>query len=311
MRSLAPLLLTVALAAPASAVIIDSGDGTGNTSAPSPDPGWGHVATRGGLTAVHLEGPWMITANHVGAGNVVLGGVPYSVVPGSAVRLDNGDGTFADLLMFAVAPTPPLAPLVIASSTPSNGASLILAGNGRNRGAATSWDPNGGPPPGPLHGYEWALGRTLRWGTNFVESFPIGRVFDTEVFGSIFDLGDSPHEAQAANGDSGGAAFAWDGSQWQLAGVMIATTVYDGQPAETSLEGQTTYAADLSFYRDQILDVVEMPEPTGAWPAGAVLVGALARRRRACAAASAVDCGRRGDQWPIPRFASAASRTSA
>jgi hypothetical protein len=33
-------------AAGAAAVIIDSGDGTGNTSAPSPDPGFANVGTR-------------------------------------------------------------------------------------------------------------------------------------------------------------------------------------------------------------------------------------------------------------------------
>jgi hypothetical protein len=31
------------LPAAAAAVLIDSGDGTGNTTAPSPDPGWDHV----------------------------------------------------------------------------------------------------------------------------------------------------------------------------------------------------------------------------------------------------------------------------
>ena len=36
------VLLHLVLAATAGAVIIDSGDGTGNTSAPADDPGWVH-----------------------------------------------------------------------------------------------------------------------------------------------------------------------------------------------------------------------------------------------------------------------------
>jgi hypothetical protein len=279
MRALLSSLLVLGLAAAAPAVLIDSGDGSGNTTAPVPDPGWSHVGLRGGLTAVYLEDGWVITANHVGAGDVVLGGITYALVPGSSVRLQNADATYADLRMFAISPLPPLAPLAIASSTPGNGASLILIGNGRNRGAATSWDANGPPPPGPIYGYTWGVGRSLRWGTNFVEDFPSTRVFDTEVFGSVFDEGDSAHEAQAAPGDSGGAAFAWNGSRWELAGVMIAVGEYEGQPAETSLYGQLTYAADLSVYRDQILDVIAMPEPSGGLLPGGALVVALARRR--------------------------------
>lgn len=45
--------MALALAASASAVIIDSGDGTGNTTAPVPDdPGWSNVGNRTGLTGV-------------------------------------------------------------------------------------------------------------------------------------------------------------------------------------------------------------------------------------------------------------------
>jgi hypothetical protein len=281
------ILLALVLAAPASAVIIDSGDGSGNTTAPSPDPGWSHVGLRGGLTAVYLQDGWVITANHVPDGDVVLGGVTYGLVPSSSVRLQNSDGTDADLKMFAISPLPPLAPLPVAASVPSNGASLILIGHGRNRGASTSWDPNGPPPPGPFYGYAWGAGRSLRWGTNFVEDFPATRIFGTEVFGSFFDEADSAHEAQAANGDSGGAVFAWNGSQWELAGVMIAISEYVDQPAETSLYGQETYAADLSFYRNEILDVIAMPEPSGGLLPGGALVVLLARRRRRASAQGA------------------------
>ncbi|MCG8590250.1 MAG: hypothetical protein MJE66_13240, partial [Proteobacteria bacterium] len=39
---------------PVKAVIIDSGDGTGNTAAPPSDPGFAHVGRRSSTTAVYL-----------------------------------------------------------------------------------------------------------------------------------------------------------------------------------------------------------------------------------------------------------------
>ena len=111
-------------------MIIDSSDGTGNTAAPSPDPGWSYVGTRGSLTAVYLGDGWVLTANHVGAGDVTLGGVVYPYVPGTAVRLRNGPGSFADLLVFAIAPYPVMPLLPIATTKPQLGTDLILIGNG-------------------------------------------------------------------------------------------------------------------------------------------------------------------------------------
>jgi hypothetical protein len=279
MRWLFLLLLLLSPAGPVQGVIIDSENGSGNTSAPSPDPGWDHVGVLGGLTAIYLGEGAILTANHVGTGSVTLGGVPYDFVPGSKVRLDNGDGTFADLALFAIYPEPPLGTLPIAAVLPPIGTQIILIGKGRNRGAATSWDPNGPPPPGPLGGYEWAGSTALRWGSNFVEEHTPDRVFDTEVFGSRFDEAGSAHEGQATNGDSGGAAFAWNGSGYDLAGIMTATADYVGQPANTSLYTQLTYAANLAFYRTQIESLIALPEPRGAVWAGVALLAVLARRR--------------------------------
>jgi len=277
-------LLSLGIAGTASAVIIDSGDGTGNTAAPSPDPGWSYVGTRSSFTAVYLGDGWVLTAGHVGAGDFTLrdaslGEVVYPHVPGTEVSIRNGDGSVADLLVFAIAPYPVMPLLPIATTPPPQGTDLILIGNGRNRGAVTSWDPNGPPPPGPIFGYEWASGKSLRWGTNEVEYYPTAPVLGTWAFASYFDEAGSAHEGQATNGDSGGAAFAYDGSDWELAGLIYAIGIYTNQPANTSLYQQLTYAADLSSYRDEILDVVGLPEPTGGLPAGVMLILALRRRR--------------------------------
>jgi hypothetical protein len=272
-------LLSLCLAGAAAGVIIDSGNGAGNTSAPSPDPGWSYVGIQAGLSVVYLGDGWILTANHVGAGDVTLGGVVYPYLPGSAVRLRNTNGSYADLLVFAISPYPVMPLLPIVTTAPALTADLILIGNGRNRGAATAWDENGAPPPGPIYGYEWAGGRTLRWGTNHVEAYSPTAVLGTWSFTSYFDEDGSADEGQASSGDSGGAAFAFDGASWELAGVMFAISENVNQPPETSLYGQPTYSADLAYYRDAIMDVVYLPEPVGGLPAGLLLLLALRPRR--------------------------------
>src|SRR5262249_38440026 len=282
----------LALAPPTatSGVIIDSGDGTGNTTAPVPDPGWSNVGIRtNGDTGVYLGGKLVLTANHVGAGDIAFDGIPYTYVPGTAVPLDNGDGTPADLLMFEIYPEPPLPTLPISSSSPSVGTLLIMVGNGRDRGPAISFDPDGPQPPDPVHGYAWGAGQSVRWGTNTVVDVSLVGMIDnwqssTQTWGiqTDFDQAGSAHEAQGAAGDSGGPAFTWNGSQWELAGILFAVGApYTNQPSETSLYGNLTFSADLSSYRNQISDEMAMPEPSAGLLPGAAAGAALARRRRA------------------------------
>jgi hypothetical protein len=293
MKLRAPFLfalgLSLALAAPAPAVIIDSGNGTGNVTAPSPDPGWGNVGSCNGLSCVYLGDGWVLTANHVGAGNGVFGGITYPWVPGSDLQLHNPNNSLADLRMFEIYPPyPPLPALTISSIAPLAGTSLILIGNGRDRGAATSWDPDPGPPPSSIDGYFWALTGSKRWGTNTVQLVPELPVFEsdlgTQLFATVFDqsgTNHTTHESQAAVGDSGGAAFAWNGSSYELAGILIAISTFQNQPAETALYGNYTLPADLSVYRNEI--VATMPEPAGGLWIGLALVAALARRRLSAA----------------------------
>jgi hypothetical protein len=281
--------LAIAIATAASAVIIDSGDGTGNTTAPVPDPGWNNVGQRGTTTGVYVGGRFVLVAHHNGPGDITLGGVTYVYVPGTAVQLDNGDGTYSDLSMFQIHPEPPLPALPIASLSPSIGSPLLLAGNGRDRGPAISFDPNGPEPPEPVDGYEWGAGQSLRWGTNSVVDISLVGLIDntqtwTQTWGiqTVFDEAGSTHEAQAAVGDSGGPAFAWNGSQWELAGILFAVgAAYTNQPSATALYGNLTFSADLSHYRNQILDVMAMPEPGGGLGAGIAALAILARRSRA------------------------------
>ncbi len=236
----------------AQAVIIETGDGTGNTTAPPDDPGWANLATRANLTAVYLGRRWVLTANHVGAGDVVLDGQTYSPVPGSAVQFENPDTSQADLMVFKVFGDPGLPRLEIPSSPPVVGDSLIAVGNGLNRGAATTFM--------ELGGYEWGVGDAVRWGTNIVSEIDI-LVGTTYSFAATFtdplDPSATSDEAAGANGDSGGGVFIKTGGEWYLAGTIFSISQYIGQPSTTSIYGNELFAVDLSYYRDDILAVIE------------------------------------------------------
>ncbi len=92
--------------------------------------------------------------------------------------------------------------------------------------------------------------------------FDIGRANTlTRCFIVAFDRSGTRHEAQAAVGDSGGAAFARGRDGWELAGVLISIGSFPSQAAETALFGNVTNVADVSYYREQILRRVA-PRPS-------------------------------------------------
>lgn len=250
-RLLLVSLASISLCLEAGAVIIETGDGAGNGTAPPDDPGWSHLGTRGSLSAVYLGHRWVVTANHVGAGDVVFLGQTHAAVPGSTVRLENPDSSQADLIVYKIFGDPGLPTLEIAAAPLFVDQDVTLIGHGRNRGFATSWM--------GVDGYEWATsGTTMRWGTNKV-SRPAVLVGPTRSFAMSFSDPAEPlatvDESTAAPGDSGGGAFTKVGS-WQLAGIIIAINTYENQPSETSLYGNETFAVDLSYYRDDILAAI-------------------------------------------------------
>ena len=236
----------------AQAVIIETGDGTGNVTAPPDDPGWANLGTRVGATVVYIGHRWVLTANHVGVGDVVVEGQTYSPVPGSKVRFQNPDASQADLMVFKIFGDPGLPRLDIPNFPPVVGDSLIAIGNGLNRGSATTFM--------GLGGYNWGTGNAVRWGTNIVSETDI-LVGTTYSFAATFtdplDPSATADEAAAANGDSGGGAFIKVGGDWYLAGTIFAISQYEDQPSTTSIYDNKFYAVDLSFYRDDILAVIE------------------------------------------------------
>src|SRR5215468_6877575 len=257
MRRYAPLLcLALTLTLPARAVVIDSGDGTGNTSAPSPDPGWANVGIRDGLNGVYLGYGWVLTASHVGAGPIELGGTTYPDLPGSTVWIQDASSSYADLIAYRVHPEPRgLAALEIPTSTPPVGADVRMIGWGLSRGSATVWNGIGGWLWGSLTQKRWGTNRVgavlVRSETNFTY-LTIGGT-TTRALVADFSPGAPNQEAIVATGDSGGGFFVNSGGVWKLGGISFALGTYLGQPANTSLYDNVTYASDLAYYRAQIL----------------------------------------------------------
>jgi len=253
----AAALALPAMVAPrcAFAALIATGDGTGNTSAPNPDPGFARVGSVNGLSAVYARNGWVLTASHVGIGTFSLGGVDHAAVPRSTVRFQNGDGTSADLIAFKLMSRPALADVVLADTPRSVNALLTVIGHGLDRGAATTWM--------GVDGFAWAGSQSIRWGTNRVAT--IGEVvMNTQSFSILFDEIANPpagqHEADIVTGDSGGGAFTGSGTSARLVGILFARRSFVGQPASTSLYGNAGLIVDLYAYRDAILAVVDRPD---------------------------------------------------
>ena len=254
--ALAALCLAALLAAPtAMATLISTGDGSGNTTPPSADPGFANVGDVNGLSGVYVRNGWVLTANHVGENPITLGGVTYQPIAGSSIRFQNTDLTFADLLAFKLATLPPLPDLLIANNAPSLNTQVTLIGNGRDRGTATQWM--------GIDGWSWAPGRTIRWGTNQI-GLTNNVSLNTHAFWTHFDeiQGGPPgqHEADIVTGDSGGAAFTGSGPSAELVGILFARATFQDQPASTSLYGNGGLIVDLFEYRNDILGVIDQPD---------------------------------------------------
>ena len=263
------VLLVLGLPTLAPALILDSGDGLGNTTAPEPDPGWDNVGQHlGSPSVVYLGNRWILTADHVGASIVTLKGKRYNPVAGTLIRLMNPDATQADLLLFQIDEDPALPKLSIADSPPAPGEAVVLIAAGSSRGSYLSSQAEGEVL---IDGFAWQEDQTKRWGSNIIEGEPnfIGQTSTkTMAIPIVFSRIESPsgtrQEATAARGDSGGALFARadptnPDSEWVLSGILFSVGTRTGYPAQSSFYGDITWAADLSFYRNSILEHV-LPE---------------------------------------------------
>jgi hypothetical protein len=193
---------------------------------------------------------------------------------------------------------PPLPVMNLAGTTPAVGTGVIMAGFGRERvqDATTDADVPDAIAINGSEGYTTTTPQVMRWGTNSTirANSPPGAPVPTATFNiegrptvSFLTEFDKPvtgewlttSEAQAVRGDSGGAAFDFDGS---LRGVIVAV---GGSSAELAVFGDLTFFADVATYKNDIDNAIGytlVPEPstTALLFVGAGVAAIFAFRRR-------------------------------
>jgi hypothetical protein len=268
----------------APALILDAGDGQGNTDPPPDDPGWSHVGHHlGGPSVIYLGNRWVLTADHVGASIVFIQGRRFNPVAGSLVQLhreltdveesksaetrqegseeNSEEPRRSDLLLFRIDGDPGLPILPIAALTPKIGENALLIAGGSSRGPRVSLY---SPGLAIRDGFHWHQDDTMRWGSNLVDRGPTWvehqdtntRAFPL-VFDRLEDRNSTPDEAAAGLGDSGGAVFTRANpilpeTGWVLSGLLFSVASDFSQPPETTFYGNITWVADLSHYREEI-----------------------------------------------------------
>ena len=237
-----------------------------NPPSGAPDNGapWDNVLFSNTSSSVYLGGGWVLTAEHVyddrDPAFVKFGGVNYFRDPNFVFEIDNppigvmaGLSQKSDLVLFRLTETLPLPTIQLGNVTALTGITMIGFGGGNGQGGGKSW------------------------GTNVREAGPSVAVAVTGnngfiAFASDYDSA-TQTEAQAVGGDSGGAAFFFDGAGWRLGGIMLA------------VNATQTFHADLAFYRNDINNKIAtngsaVPEPTAGLLSIVFLPLSLFLRRR-------------------------------
>ncbi len=271
-------LLILVIASTADAVVINTVDDATNRRAPAHNPGWYNAGRITEGSAVYLGNRWVLTANHVSGDAITLAdGRVFQASVGPDVRLQNPGGFGgADLRMFRLAEDPLLPSLELATSAPDMFTRVMMIGAGRDiappllgwrASSVSEWAPIPIVFANRL-GYAVDSQRHMRWGNNEVSAESrFNPAFDSRTFefSTRFDRAGTTingvFEAQAVMGDSGGPVFHQVDGAWQLSGLMLSTTTQTGQPDGTVVFGNSTNAADLSRYREQILELVNRDEP--------------------------------------------------
>jgi hypothetical protein len=207
-------------------------------------------------SGVYLGDGYVLTSAHVGC-------YPFRMTDGSFYQpdykswtvLQDGTGGRSDLAIFKVSfssdsPLAKLQTLPVSLKAPSREDSLLLFGSGLRQHSSPSAIRSNGKILAVL-GYRVDGKRSMAWGFNKVSEVTGARIstgeYQTDCFVTKFNH--TPYEAQAAEGDSGGAAFVFNSRLkcWELAGCIIGIS----QKGTYIPFGSQTYFANLARYRSQ------------------------------------------------------------
>jgi hypothetical protein len=217
-----------------------------NTNQPADGCPWPNVGQVNGASGIYLGAGWVLTADHVGPGEFSATGTLFHY-DGTSHRLTNSDGTATDMVLFHLATLPSLPRLTLASNSPAASAPVDMVGYGRIAASAQT-------NCGSYLGFYLSATGSKSWGNNEVNL--TGQIINagygelttfTTPFVNPGTGGATTNEGQAAEGDSGGAVFQQNGSTWQLAGMVDAITAEPGQPANTAVYGESTYAGTTTY----------------------------------------------------------------
>jgi hypothetical protein len=230
--------------------------------------GWNYCGSVAGNSAVYLGNGWVLTAAHVGAGDLNLNNVTYPMVPNTAqilhsVRIPGQaapTSPLADLVLFRVSPAPSLPPLTIRPNDPVGGSSqAVMIGYGHTNGDRT---------------VTWGFNTVTSPWVNYTEMLSavvsgVNDTFSSNDFVTLTQDG-TTNNYQVVTGDSGGPDFIYNSTTkaWELAGLNEAMLSNNGSAPFASAMLQ------LDTYLPQI-NAIMSPQPSPAMPDWAIGVLAL------------------------------------
>lgn len=273
-------------AAPAPAMIVTTTSPLDTTVAPPDNPGWNNVTVGpNSRNFTYLGNGWGLSAWHVGPfigqpaelQTLTFSTGVVSVIPNQIYIVPNPSGAGlsaeTDLHLVRLSADPGLPSLTIAQTALTNAnlgqpvGDVTFIGNGRTRESNVStWSGH--------QGYYAQDDFTKRWGRNQIanDDTLLGGS-DTDLRGTVnigtteaprhivsmftkFDFSAGNYEAQAVDRDSGSAVFHKNGAQWELIGIVNTIYTYENQPAFSAFDGDYTSFADLTYYRSEILNIM-------------------------------------------------------